>query len=200
LIAQEKSKLPFKIVQPPIGQRKVADFVALADKYKSGSMIVDQISWIEARKPNTEYYRDDLRLTDIAMELKAAAQRPGREIPVYVMHQLNRNQKRDQAIDESNFAGADGILQTADHGFGIRQTKEQREKKVITFEIAKSRNAPTGEIFTCDFEFREKTNMANAVKGDTVGNMSVDDAAMIVARAFDPDPERLARSGSLQTT
>jgi replicative DNA helicase len=197
LIAQEKTKLPFKIVQPPIGQRKVADFVALADKYKSGSMIVDQISWIEARKPNTEYYRDDLRLTDIAMELKAAAQRPGREIPVYVMHQLNRNQKRDQAIDEANFAGADGILQTADHGFGIRQTKEQREKKVITFEIAKSRNAPTGEIFTCDFEFREKTNMANAVKGDTVGEMSVDDAAMIVARAFDPDPERV---GSLQTT
>lgn len=194
---KQESIGPFKIVQPPIGQRKVSDFVALADKYKSGSLIIDQLSWIEARKSNNEYYRDDLRMTDIAMELKSAAQRPGREMPVYVMHQLNRQQRKDETISDANFADADGILRTADHGFGIRQTDEQYEAKVITFEVVASRNSRQGGVFTCDFEFYDKTNMENAVPGDTVGDMSVDDAAMIVAKAFDPDP---ARVGSLQTT
>lgn len=188
---------PFRIVQPPMGQRKVADLLAIADKYKCGSLIIDQLNWIEARKSNNEYYRDDLRMTDIAMELKSAAQRPGREMPVYVMHQLNRQQKKDEAISDVNFADADGILRTADHGFGIRQTDEQREANVISFEVVASRNSRQGSMFTCDFEFYEKTNMNNAVKGDTVGDMTVDDAAMIVARAFDPDPERV---GSLQVT
>lgn len=189
-IEEEKQYGPFYVVQPPQGQRKVADFVALADKYKADSMIIDQLNWIEARQPDSAYFRDDLRIGDIAKELKLAAQRPGREMPIYVMHQFNRKQKADEVMDDTNYGDSDKILQVADHGFGVAQTAEQREAKVIRFEIVRSRHSRQGGTFTCDFEFYDKTNMSGCVPGDTVGDMAVDDAAILVARAFD---------GSLQT-
>lgn len=169
---------PFKIIQPPDGQRKVADLITLVDKYNSKSLIIDQMNWIEARYSDREYFRDDLRLGDIARELKLAAQT--RQIPIYVMHQFNRQQKADEVLDDANFGGSDQILQTADHGFGIAQTKELRDANQIRFEVVRSRNARQGGMFTCDFEFYEKTNMAAAVKGETIGEMTVEEAAILL--------------------
>lgn len=179
-LEEERQYGDFWVVQPPQGQRKVSDFITLADKYKCGSMIIDQLSWIEARMSGRDYFRDDLRVTDIAQELKLAAQRPGREMPVYVMHQFNRQQKADEELDDVNFADADGILRTADHGFGIAQTKELRDQNQIRFEIVRSRHSRQGGTFTCDFEFYDKTNMEAAVKGETIGEMTVDEAAMLL--------------------
>jgi hypothetical protein len=180
---------PFNIVQPPAGQRQVADLITLADKYKSGSMIVDQMNWVEAAKADRDYFRDDLRIGDIAKELKLAAQRPGREMPVYVMHQFNRQQKDDKEMDAANYGDSDKIGQIADHLFGIQQGKELRESNQIRFEIIRSRSARQGGSFTVDFEFYEKTNMDGCTKGDTVGDMTVEDAQILLGA--------IAASGSI---
>jgi hypothetical protein len=171
---------PFQIVQPPTGQRQVADFVTLVDKYNCNSLIVDQLNWIEASKADRDYFRDDLRVGDIAKELKLVAQRPGREIPVYVMHQFNRQQKQDAEMESANYGDSDKIGQIADHLFGIAQTKELRDANQIRFEVINSRSARTGGAFTCDFEFYERTNMGSAIKGETIGEMTVDQAAILL--------------------
>lgn len=178
---------PYYIIQPPPGERKVSDFLTSMDKYKGTSMIIDQLSWIEARMSNRDYFRDDLRVGDIAKDLKLAAQRPGREIPVYVMHQLNRQQRDDGELDSANYADSDNIGRIADHLFGIQQGKELREVNQIRFEVMRSRSARSGGMFTCDFEFYEKTNMDTAFRGETLGDMTPEDAAILLG------------SGSIQT-
>ena len=162
---EEWSQYPGIYIQPPPGQRQVPDLLTYVDKFKSGSMIVDQLDWLEPRRADREYFRDDLKIGDIARDLKLAAQRPGREIPVYVMHQFNRQQRKDEDLDAANYGGSDKIGQIADHLFGIQQSKELRDANQIRLEIIESRSSRP-EVFICDFEFYEKTNITAREAGD----------------------------------
>lgn len=163
VLDREREFGPCTIIQPPPGMRQVPDLLTYVDKFKAGSMIVDQLNWLEPRRADREYFRDDLRVGDVARDLKIAAQRPGREIPVYVMHQFNRQQKKDGDLLAENFGDSDKIGQIADHLFGIQQSKELRDAKQIKFEIVESRSARP-DAFVMDFEFFEETIFGNARK------------------------------------
>jgi DnaB-like helicase C terminal domain len=192
-LEREREFGPCTFIQPPPGQRQVPDLLTYVDKFKSGSMIVDQLNWLEPRRPDREYFRDDLRVADVARDLKVAAQRPGREMPVYVMHQFNRQQGKDQDLDAANYGDSDKIGQVADHLFGIQQSKELRDAKQIKFEIIESRSSRP-DAFVCDFEFYEATRFGNARKDVFDGSFTTDELADATKIAT-----LLGSSGSKQT-
>lgn len=131
----------FWIEMPPLDERSVPALMAKADKVDSGSVIISQFKYIDGTR---DYYNaEHVKHAEIAVDLKRAATRPGKEKPWIIEAQFNRG--GDSLEDLSEFSPkevglTDMIPQSADTLYGLFQSKDMRANNVLEIGILEARN------------------------------------------------------------
>jgi len=186
------------VVQPAPGYRRVPDLLTFVDKYKCGSLIVDQLENLENREARSDR-RHDLNVGALAEDLKLAAQRPGREMPVYAMHQFSRQQTKDGELDVTNMANSDIVARVADTVYGLQQTNEMYESNQIKIELMEGRSNRKKISWICDFEFTERTRVAVGEEKKSDFDQAVETLTILQdGRTVNPETGELV--GSIETT
>lgn len=134
---------PHWIIRPPYEERTVGSLMLQADKLDADSVIISQFYNIEPS--NTTFYNrpDHEKWGSIAIDLKDAATRPGKERPIYVEAQLNREGDSLEEFSDmslSQLGLSDKIGQVSDIVFALYQSKELRDNQQIQFGIIEARN------------------------------------------------------------
>lgn len=135
------SEHKFWLEMPSIEERTIPALLAKVDKADPGSVIISQFKYLKGTK---EWYHSDYgEAAEIAVDLKRAATRPGKELPWLIEAQFNRggDSMEDLAdFDASKVGLTDMIPQSADILFGLFQNKDMRTQNTIEFGILESRN------------------------------------------------------------
>ena len=133
----------------------VAEILAVADQHEADSIIIDQLSFLRPSDGDREYRSDWERMASIVESLKLLAVTPGRERPVHVACQLNR---------ENELARTVAIDQFCDTVFAIERTdemKEQHRARVFT-HLARSSG---DDEWWFDYEFEKRTKLTCGLQG-----------------------------------
>lgn len=143
------------IVRPPVGERSVSQLLHLADKLDAQSLVIDQLSFMEP--PKDYYSRPDLATSDVVYGLKNLATWAGKERPIIVAAQFNREAaKLEDIADVSKAALTGAIEQVADQLYGLHRTQDMKDNKVIQFGLLESRSSDTGS-FMIKYNLTEET-------------------------------------------
>jgi len=131
----------FWIEMPPLDERTVNHFTMKADKVDAGPMLISQFKYVKGTK---DWYRNEHEENaEVAVDLKRAAIRPGKERPIIVEAQFNRGGDSMEELEDFNGSKVgltDMIPQSADILFGVFQNKDMRANDLLEFGILESRN------------------------------------------------------------
>jgi hypothetical protein len=150
----------FWIEMPPVGERTVPSLLSKVDKHEPGSVIISQFKYIDGLK---EYYPggEHLKHAEIAVDLKRAATRPGKELPFLVEAQFNRGGDSMEELadfDPSRVGLTDMIPQSADTLYGLFQNKDMRTQNTTELGILEARNHDKAAWYVAT-EFKTKTDI-----------------------------------------
>lgn len=150
-------------IHMPSGQRTVSHLFEEADRRGADSMIIDQLSFI---KPRHHYPQHWEKYVEISYDLKEMASgRPGREMPVYVAHQMNRGQDEKDDLAMENIAGSDEIGRVADAVYGLRRNIEMIENNLVQMQVMATRHHDWGQFYV-EVEFLNKTHFEMHDRGE----------------------------------
>lgn len=135
---------PHWIVRPPEDERTVPAIALQADKFGADSLIVSQFSYLQPTNPTYYSRPDHEKWGSIVMDLKGAASRPGKERPILVEAQVNREGDKLEDFSDmslSQLGLTDKIGQVSDIVYALYQNKEMRDSQRIQFGIIEARNS-----------------------------------------------------------
>ena len=148
------------ISQPPVEERTVPAMLLQADKVDADSLLISQFRYIVPvnnyhGKPTHEKFAENV------VDLKVGAMRPGKERPIYVEAQFNRE---GESIEEFSELGlgqlglTDMIGQAADIVFALYQNKDMHEQQHTQFGIIESRSTDKKNWYIHS-EFKKATRL-----------------------------------------
>lgn len=149
----------YYIEMPPLDERTVPALMLKADKVDAGPIHISQFKYINGTK---DWYPNDFTMhAEVAIDLKRAAIRPGKERPIIIEAQFNRggdSMEELEDFDAGKVGLTDMIPQSADMLLGIFQSKEMRASNQIEVGILDSRN--TGKsAWYCQYEYINYTEL-----------------------------------------
>jgi hypothetical protein len=138
---EQFSEHKFHIEQPPLEERSVPALLLKADKVNAGPVLISQFKYITGLK---DFYRHEFEeKAEIAVDLKRAAIRPGKERPIIIEAQFNRggdSMEELEDFDASKVGLTDMIPQSADTLYGIFESKDMRANNTFEYGILEARN------------------------------------------------------------
>lgn len=151
--AVKKGETSILLVQPPVGERGVADMAHMAREFEADVVYIDQIKFIECDIKVAADKRFAI-IERVCEELKEAA----REFPIYVACQFNREAANlTEMADLSKIGLSDAIGQTGDILLGLYQSKEMRQSNELQFGVIDAR-AFEPAIWTIQVELSTHSN------------------------------------------
>jgi replicative DNA helicase len=141
------------VVQPPSDERSVQQLMMQADKANADSIFISQLKYITPLK----YHRSSHEsYAEIVLDLKQEAVKTGKERPLYVEAQFNREAQNIQELQELDLAQlglTDAIGQTADVVYSIVQTNDMYNSGQAEMGVVEARNhGKTSWMFQSEFK------------------------------------------------
>lgn len=130
----------FRVEMPPRGERNVAAMVRKALALGADSIIIDQLTFIEAVGKHSKKSDD---IYEIMHDLKEMVSEGAEKIPVLLLHQINRDgaqhsRKTGVYLPEHMSYGSE-VERTTDFLFAIYQSEFDRRCTEAQFQLIKSR-------------------------------------------------------------
>lgn len=151
------SQHKFWIEMPALEERTVPSLLAKIDKESPGSVIISQFKYIKGTR---DWYNSEHgEYAEIAVDLKRAATRPGKELPFLVEAQFNRGGDSLEELadfDASKVGLTDMIPQSADALYGLFENKDMRTQNTTEFGILEARNHDKAAWYV-ESEFKSRT-------------------------------------------
>lgn len=125
--------------RPGRGERTVTNIVNRARQVGANYLIIDQLSWLDTRKPHRE--RRD-RYEELIYDLKEEVSRASAgEMPVFMAVQYNRQavSTKGETGGLHNIANSADIEQTVDIAYGLHRTSEMRANNAMVIKTLGSR-------------------------------------------------------------
>lgn len=129
------------IEMPPMDERTVPSLTSKADKVDAGAIIISQFNYLTGTKD--WYPQRHEKDAEVAVDLKRAATRPGKERPIVIEAQFNRGGDTMEELEDftgSKVGLTDMIPQSADTLYGLFENKDMRASKQMEFGILEARN------------------------------------------------------------
>jgi hypothetical protein len=149
----------FWIEMPAVEERTIPALLAKIDKAQPGSVIISQFKYIQGLK---DFYPNEHSMhAEIAVDLKRAATRPGKELPFLIEAQFNRGGDSMEELadfDASKVGLTDMIPQSADTLYGLFQNKDMRTQNTTEFGILEARNHDKAAWYV-ESEFKARTEI-----------------------------------------
>lgn len=128
-----------RVIQPQRGQRKVQDIVRSARTLKTESLLIDQLTFMEASHRSI---KGPDKITDIMHDLKDAI---GGQlgIPCLLAHQINREGMREAKkngwLEMYMLAEGSEVERTADWAFGLYASSDERRAQMMKWQTMATR-------------------------------------------------------------
>lgn len=142
ICANGKERFPIRVVQPSVGERSVAQIVALAREHQCDYLLIDQLSHVEDRRGSNFRDRRE-RHGDRIMELKDLILDPGsgQQMACMLAVQMNRDSQKSKGRrgEQWNVAESADVERTADILIGLSRSETDYGNQLMTMDELKLR-------------------------------------------------------------
>jgi replicative DNA helicase len=154
---------PTYIEKPARGERTVAALTNRARQLGSDFLIIDQLSFMDAKSSRYRQTTTE-KHAEIIADLKDDISNPttGAELPCLLAVQFNRQAASSKAEDRGglfNIANSSMIEQTVDFAFGLWRNREMRANRSMVFDVMGARRGDIGS-WLLEWHLNNRTRIA----------------------------------------
>lgn len=142
----KKWDVPLWVLQPDLGSRTFEHMVREATMLEAGTLIIDQLTFVEVERGLTDHRKRDRQIGDALHRLKGMISTGHHPMSCILAHQVNRDGQKSADkvghLEMYHLAEAAEVERTADWVFGMYSSNDQKIARRVLFQTLASRRAP----------------------------------------------------------
>lgn len=139
-VQAEQAEFPFYLIQPSGGQRTVEALVRRAQMLEADSLLIDQLTFLEAKDERAPRH---IQIRELTHDLKTMISMDRDRMPCLLAHQINREgvkmADKEGHLEMYHFAEGSEVERTADWAFGLHRSEAERASLKAKFQTLAAR-------------------------------------------------------------